>query len=145
VAKKTPAYYGPPGAAEPAWVAYDVEGAPLTLNELNRLRFDLMNWQEANPDAMPPELYSRLSNNIEWQMVGFSRTRKDKDQTRWHYVFMGVDHRGLGWDEAYEFASKALKGTEAAGSPRTMKESYQRFEKSLPPDKRRQRTYRPRN
>jgi hypothetical protein len=126
----------------PAGSHTTVEGAPLTLNELNRLQFDLMKWQEAHPDAMPPELYSRLSNNIEWQMVQFSRTQKDKDQTRWFYVVMGLN-RGLGWDEAYEFASKALKDTEAPGSPRTMKESYQRFEKSLPPDKRRQRTYRP--
>jgi hypothetical protein len=145
VAKKAP-IYGPRGAKDPAWVAFDIEGAPLTLNELNYLRFDLMKWQKARPDAMPPQLYSRLINNIDWQLIQFPRSQKDKDQTRWFYVDRGLA-RGLRWvdDGVYEFASKALKGTPAEGSPRTMKESYQKIQKSLPPEKRKPKTYRPRN
>ena len=125
-----------------AWIALDVEGQPLTLNELNRLLFDLLEAQEAQPEALSPQLWSTLRRNIEWQLVQFRRTQEDKDQTRWFYVGRGLA-RGLGWDGAYEFASKALKHGPAAGRPATMKASYQKFEKGLPPEKRRKRTYRP--
>ena len=125
-----------------AWIALDVEGQPLTLNELNRLLFDLLEAQEAQPEALSPQLWSTLRRNVEWQLIQFRRTQKDNDQTRWFYVGRGLE-RGLGWDGAYEFASKALKHGPAAGSPATMKASYQKFEKGLPPEKRRKRTYRP--
>jgi hypothetical protein len=132
------------------------------LGELNRLCVDLMHlheayldlvkYQEAHPEALPPEIWSRLNkpqiwqslaNNIDWQMAQFPRTQEDRDRDRWWHVEDGLA-RGFKWvdDEVYKFASAALKHTTSKGSPGTMKASYLRYKKSLPPEKRR-KTRRP--
>ena len=134
-----------PAPADHPWVAYDVvEGAPLTIGELNELHLDLLRCQEAQPEALPPQLWSRLRQNIEWQLIQSRWTQEDKDRIRWLYVNRGLA-RGVGWDAVFESASDALKGTQAAAGEHMMKKSYQDFEKRLPPEKRRPRTYRRRS
>jgi hypothetical protein len=52
------------------------------------------------------------------------------------------DNEGLTWDEAYKRASELLKGSDAEGTPDTMHAGYKSWEKSLPTEQRRPRTYR---
>lgn len=54
---------------------------------------------------------------------------------RWDAVREALDHRDDGhqvtWADAYDFASKVLRGTEAAGTAEAMKDSYRQVEKIL--------------
>jgi hypothetical protein len=52
-----------------------------------------------------------------------SRTDAEKNLLRWQAVFEA--HRdGVSWKDTYEAASKRLKGTPDAGTPRSMRRSY---------------------
>jgi hypothetical protein len=97
------------------------------------------------PAAMSPQLWDKLINHIRWQVLPlFQWTQDEKDQLRWKCLRWTLDH-GHPWGAAEEEASKLLRGTQAEARPETVKVSYQKIEKSLPPEKRRPRTYRPRS
>jgi hypothetical protein len=61
---------------------------------------------------------------------------------RWDMVLAFRDGAGLTWEESYERASRRLSRTPAKGSAETMRKSYQRIERSLRPEQRRERTWR---
>ena len=112
-----------------------------TQDELKDLLQELLEWRNAQPDAMPPQLWDRIGKLIEWQMRPFQQwTQERKDRVRWKYVRMAIGH--CGWEGAFEYASKGLQGTPAAGAPETMRQTYQKIENTLPPQQRRPRTYR---
>jgi hypothetical protein len=51
-----------------------------------------------------------------------------RDHRRWLQVCRERG-RGLTWEQAYEYASRGLAGTPAAGSARTMKAAYQKTQR----------------
>jgi len=53
-----------------------------------------------------------------------------RDRRRWVLVREGHEH-GLTWDDAYAYASEQLAGSDAQGSPRTMKWSYQNIQRDM--------------
>jgi hypothetical protein len=112
--------------------------------ELMEWRGGLTEWRGTQPEAMPDELWAKLINLIDRQLIQFSWTQEQKDGVRWFFVCNGLA-RGLGWDEAFEHASDVLKGSRAKAGPDMMKTSYQNIQKRLPPEKRRPRTYRRRS
>src|SRR5262249_51392090 len=118
------------------------EARPPTEDEWEDLHRELMKWRdvEAQPEAMPDELWEKLRDLIDRQLIKFPWTQEQKDRLRWIYVCMGIAR--CGWDGAFEYASDALKRTPAAAGPDMMKTSYQKIQKDLPPEKRRPRTYR---
>jgi hypothetical protein len=63
--------------------------------------------------------------------------------TRWNLVLALRDVSNLTWEETYQRASELLEGTPAQGTPDAIRKSYEAIERSLPPDRKRPRTYRP--
>jgi hypothetical protein len=61
---------------------------------------------------------------------------------RWNLVLALRNVSDLTWEETYQHASEKLAGTAAQGSPEAIRKSYEAIERSLPPEQRRQRTYR---
>jgi hypothetical protein len=51
-----------------------------------------------------------------------------RDRRRWQKVREGRE-RGLTWDDAYAFASERLAGSDAQGTPRTMRWSYSKLQR----------------
>jgi hypothetical protein len=127
------------------WITSDgrVEEAHApTQDELKDLFQGLMEWRKAQPEAMPTQLWDKLDKFIQWHILpSLQWTQEQKDRVRWEYVCKGID-RGYGWDGALEYASNCLRGTQAEGGPDTMRASYQKHNKALPPEQRRPRTYR---
>jgi hypothetical protein len=115
------------------WIRYDgtlEEAHAPTKDELEGLVRDLMEWREAQPEAMPPQLWDRLNKYIQWPLRPFQPwTQDQKDRLRWEYVRKGIDRRGR--DNAFEYASTALKATPAAGEPDTMEWSYKKVQRKL--------------
>jgi hypothetical protein len=115
------------------WRRYDgtlEEAHEPTKDELVDLHRELIGWREAQPDAMPLQLWERLIKYIQWPLRPFQPwTQERKDQVRWEYVRKGIDLRGR--DDAFEYASNALKGTPAAGEPDTMEWSYKKVQRKL--------------
>lgn len=75
----------------------------------------------ADPDyRVPSWLYTVLCE----QEAAFLRQEHDVHWMRWFMVYEAHFRKELTWPKAYEDASKALKGTSAEGTPRTMRESY---------------------
>lgn len=65
-----------------------------------------------------------------------------EDETR-HEIVLGLrDVAGLSWKRTLAKASELLEGTLARGKPSTMRRSYEKIERALPPDARRRKTYR---
>jgi hypothetical protein len=65
-----------------------------------------------------------------------------RDWVRWHLVRTLRDVSRLKWQEVFFEAGKLLDGTYAAGSPETIRKSYERIERELPREQRRPRTHR---
>jgi hypothetical protein len=65
-----------------------------------------------------------------------------RDWVRWNLVLALRDVSRLKWIEVYSEATKLLHGTDAAGRPETIRKSYERVERNLPPQQRRPRRYR---
>jgi hypothetical protein len=100
----------------------EVHGPP-TEDQLEDLLRELMEWREAHPEAMPPELWDRLNKYLQWPMRPFQEwTQERKDRVRWEYVRKGIRLRGR--DDAFEYASNALNGTPPEGEPDTMEWSF---------------------
>jgi hypothetical protein len=118
---------------EPAWLWIRYDGIPEeahapTKDELEDLLRELMKWREAQPEAMPLQLWERLNKHLQWPMRPVQQwTQEQKDQKRWEYVRKGIDLRGR--DNAFEYASNALKGTPAAAEPDTMEWSYKKVQR----------------
>jgi hypothetical protein len=126
------------------WITSDgriEEAHAPTGDELKGLFQELMEWRKAQPEAMPPQLWEKLDKFIQWHMLpSFQWTQEQKDRVRWEYVCKGIGR--CGWEKAFEYASELLSGTQAEGSEDTMRVSYQKHNKALPPEQRRPRTYR---
>ncbi len=88
---------------------------------------------------LPPWLFTGLRQVVERSMRGPS-----VDVVRWMMVRQALDHPELQltWDDAYDYASRQLKKTDAHGEADTVKKSYQKVERSLPPEQRRPVTHR---
>jgi hypothetical protein len=65
-----------------------------------------------------------------------------RDWLRWNLVLALRDVTRLKWTEVFSEAAKLLHGTDAAGRPETIRKSYERVERNLPPQQRRPRTHR---
>jgi len=104
---------------------------------------------------LPPWLFAGLHQVLERSMCGPS-----VDEVRWLMVRQALDHpepdpdkalepdlqlAHLTWEKAYAYASRKLAKTDARGAPDTMKKSYQKIERSLPPEMRRPVTRQRRN
>jgi hypothetical protein len=115
-----------------------------TLEALEDLYLELTKWRRARPEAMRPELWAKLDELLRgywhWRRAQFPWTQERKDGLRWAVACKGIDLRG--WNAAFDYASEMLKGSPAEAGPDMMKASYQRFQKKLPPERRRPRTYR---
>ena len=83
---------------------------------------------------LPPWLFTGLRRVVEKSMRGPS-----VDEVRWLMVRQALDHPELRltWEQAYEYVSEQLQKTDARGAADTVKKSYQKIERSLPPDLRR--------
>ena len=68
-----------------------------------------------------------------------------RDWVRWNLVLTFRDVSRLKWTEVFSKAAKLLDGTYAAGSPETIRKSYERIERELPRELRRPRTHRRRS
>ena len=68
-----------------------------------------------------------------------------RDCVRWNLVLALRDVSRLKWTEVFPMAAKLLDGTYAAGSPETIRKSYERIERELPRELRRPRTHRRRS
>jgi hypothetical protein len=131
-----------PGAKRLSWDGkfFETARAP-TEDEEWALFFELMAWRETHPRSMGPKLCGELRQYFEWHMSQRPWNRRKIQQSRWAYVRHGRYHLGLGWDEAYKYASIWCAGTPAEGSPRTMREDYskeQTKQKTSPPELRQQ-------
>jgi hypothetical protein len=111
-----------------------------TEGELKDLFRDLLRWREAQPEAMPPELWDRVGKLILWQMLPFEWTQERKDRVRWYWVRRAIPRRG--WEVAFEYASDVLKGHPAEAGPDMIRKSYEKIERRLPSEQRRPKTYR---
>ena len=91
---------------------------------------------------LPPWLFTGLR-----QVVERSMRSPSVHEVRWLMVRQALDHPELHltWEEAYQRVSEQLQKTDARGEPDTIKKSYQRIERSLPPDLRRPVTRRRRH
>jgi hypothetical protein len=91
---------------------------------------------------LPQWLFTGLRQVVERSMRGPS-----VDEVRWLMVRQALDHPELRltWEKAYEYVSEQLKKTDAHGAADTIKKSYQKIERSLPPEKRRSATHRRRD
>ena len=65
-----------------------------------------------------------------------------RDWVRWNLVLALRDVSRLKWTEVFSEAAKLLYGTDAAGRPETIRKSYERVERNLPPQRRRPRRHR---
>jgi hypothetical protein len=130
--------------ARTVWITFDDRIEELhapTQDELKDLHRELLEWRNAQPEAMPPQLWDRIGKLIEWQMLpSLQWTQERKDRLRWRYVHMAIAR--VGWEKAFDWASDRLKRTPVAAGHRMMRTSYERYERGLPPEKRRTRTYR---
>jgi hypothetical protein len=119
-----------------------------TQDELEDVLGELMKWQGqqalASPaGGMPRGLYLRLRQLLEWQTLQQPWSWEQIHLMRWSYVREGLD-RGEGWDGAYDYAERELRGTPASAGPEAMKKSYDAVQRRLPPERRRPRMYRKR-
>jgi hypothetical protein len=69
-----------------------------TQDELKDLFRELMEWREAHPEAMPPQLGEKLDKFIQWPMRPFHQrpTPEQRDRVRWEYVCKGIAR--FGWE-----------------------------------------------
>jgi hypothetical protein len=121
-----------PGAKRLSWDGKVETARVPTEDEEWALFFALMDWRETDPDSMSPKLWGELRQYIEWHMTQRPWSRHQIKRFRWALVRNGRYRLGLGWDEAYKYASKWCKGTPAEGSPRTMREDYRKEQRTLP-------------
>ena len=56
---------------------------------------ELTDWRVAPPASMPPGLWVKLRQFIEWQMLQYPWTRQKIKLMRWAYVCEGIN-RGAG-------------------------------------------------
>jgi hypothetical protein len=100
-------------------------------------------------NRMPPWLFSILLDAVQKQ-ARQERQSMSIRHRRWVLVRLLLDG-GFGWEgrngegSAFDWASKILEETnsDAVGAPETIKKDYMMVEKSMPPEKRRPKTYRP--
>ena len=111
-----------------------------TVDELYDLLSELMEARLLHPEALPPELFVKLRQLIEWLILQPPWTYSRIQLARWSFVCEGLDI-GEGWDGAFEYASEALKGSPAEAGPDMMKKSYDYMQARLPPAQRRKRTW----
>jgi hypothetical protein len=69
-------------------------------------------------------------------------SRIPRDWVRWNLVLALRDVSRLKWKDVFSETAKLLDGTYAAGSPETIRKSYERIERELPREQRRPRTHR---
>jgi hypothetical protein len=93
-------------------------------------------------EKLPAETFMRLRKEIErlvlWQPLW---TQRMKHITRWVFVREARDNKGMGWLEAYKYASDQLIGHPAHAGPEAMKKSYEWVQKHASPSWRRPRSY----
>jgi hypothetical protein len=63
------------------------------------------------------------------------------DQERWNLARVLLDD-GMGWEQTFESASALLARLGEPAAPETVRKSYEKIERSLPPEQRRKRTWR---
>ena len=89
---------------------------------------------------LPQWLFVALSDLLIARLLPIPR-----DWVRWNLVLTLRDVSRLKWTEVFSKAAKLLDGTYAAGSPETIRKSYERIERELPRELRRPRTHRRRS
>ena len=78
------------------------------MDELYNLLRELMEARLLHPEAVPPELFVKLRQLIEWLILQPPWTYRRIQLARWSFVCEGLDI-GEGWDGAFEYASEALR------------------------------------
>ena len=97
--------------------------------------YDLLNDLAPYAQDMPTQLWDRVRWLIMGQIVKEGISMENIHTVRWVAVCESIER--VGWDEAFEDASKHLAGTPAAGGPDTLETSYKLMQRTLPPDLRR--------
>src|SRR5262245_51321309 len=80
-----------------------------TEDELSELDHELFEWRGTHPDAMPPKLWVRLRQFIDWHLSQYPWNRERIRQMRWFHVREGL-RRKMNRKRAYQFATTVLKG-----------------------------------
>ena len=65
------------------------------------------------------------------------------EEGRWTLVRYLLDHNKASYKNVFKVASKLLAEGGDVAKPGTVRNSYQNWEKTLPPDQRRRKTHRP--
>jgi hypothetical protein len=87
------------------------------------------------------ELAERLMEHILWGLSQQFPSQSIIDLFRYHVFSRGI--KTVGWKKAGEWAAERLKGSPWEGSAHTIQTAYTKFQRNLPPEHRRPRTYRP--
>jgi hypothetical protein len=74
----------------------------------------------ASDYRVPQWLYAALCEQQHDRLL----QEHDTHLVRWYAVYVAHVQKRLTWPQAYEDAAETLKGTSAAGTARTMRESY---------------------
>ena len=117
---------GPAEAARPYFREW-------TVDELKKLLIDLTPYAK----DMPTELWNRVRWLIAGLILKQGISMEDIHTIRWEAVCESIER--VGWDEAFEDASKRLADTPAAGGPDVMETDYKLMQRTLPPELRRKR------
>jgi hypothetical protein len=104
--------------------------------ELKQLLCDLMPY--AGP--VPPALWNQLRDLLATLMAEEKLDMRTVDRMRWEAVCEEMAH--VGYQDSFDAAARKLRRSPVAGGEDVLRESYERHERSLPPEQRRRRSYR---
>jgi hypothetical protein len=105
---------------------------PPSESELRELDRALGEWREENPDAMPPELWLKLRQLIDWRLLQRQPSRTQKQRMRWEAVHAGFKLHPKKRERACAHAVKLLHGTPyQASSESTMWKAFRAVEDRL--------------
>jgi hypothetical protein len=104
------------------------EPRELTADELRHLLMDLMPYAH----RMPAALWYRLQDLIVGAIVREGLSMEEIHWWRWKVVRAAMEL--VGWERSFVAASEKLAGSIFEGGERAMQESYERIERTLPPE-----------
>jgi hypothetical protein len=89
---------------------------------------------------LPSDLWDQLRNLLVGLMAEEEIDMHAVDRLRWEVVCEEIAR--VGYQEAFAAAAEKLRHSPFAGGEDAMRKSYERYQRSLPPEQRRPRSYR---
>jgi hypothetical protein len=107
--------------------------------ELEQLLYEISPYAE----QMPTALWDRVRDLLVVSIVEAGLDMRTVDRTRWQIVCEEMER--VGYQNSFAEAAEKLTNSPLAGGEDALRKSYERHERSLPPEQRRRRSYRQRH